>query len=681
MATTTRRGVRPQRRAGKGTASILLTFLGSMNLAITLLVAVAIASIIGTVLQQGQPYQDYLLKFGPFWFEVYEALGLYQVYSAPWFLAMLAFLVVSTSVCLVRNTPTMWKEMTRFRAHHQERSLRAFRERAEWHVDADADAVVERVRERLHRHGFRSRLKQGDGHQLVAAMRGASNRLGYVFTHLAIVVICVGALVDGNIVTQIQYWSGNLTVETRDIPVSQVDDSSRLPPRQSAFRGNVSIPEGSSAGVVFLRMGEGYVVQELPFRIHVEDFRIEHYDTGEPRSFESDVVLEAPDLDEPIRQTIRVNEPLIHDGHAIYQANFGDGGTRLSLRAWPLAGGEAAQFEGRVNEALDLPGDSGRRLELEDFEAFNIHPQEDAEDRRQVRHVGPSFTFRLRGRTGEALEYENYMQPVEVDGGLYYLSGVRRSPAEEFEYLHLPADPDGGLDRFMALLRELRSEEGVRAAAGRALLDMGVPDEGVRDRVAGEAHEMVTLLLDSGFDAVMAEQQQRAEARAGEAPERLLDFYRMVVERTLFEAYRAVLRDEGADPAEPAETDLVFYRDAISALTALPDYAAPVFLELEGYEHRQATGLQIARAPGQSVVYAGSLMLVIGVGLLFYVAHRRIWCWIRPEPTGGCRVLLAGASQRDPLGFARMFQTLKSDIGARLGGRPVDGGTGRGGEG
>ena len=47
---------------------------GSMNLAITLLVAIAIAAVIGTVVQQNQPYADYVLKFGPFWFEVFKRL-------------------------------------------------------------------------------------------------------------------------------------------------------------------------------------------------------------------------------------------------------------------------------------------------------------------------------------------------------------------------------------------------------------------------------------------------------------------------------------------------------------------------------------------------------------------------------------------------------------------------------
>lgn len=97
----------------------LFLFLGSMELAITLLITLAIASVIGTVLQQNQPYADYVIKFGPYWFEVFEQLGLYDVYSALWFLAILALLVISTSVCVIRHFPAMTKEMWQLRTNVQ----------------------------------------------------------------------------------------------------------------------------------------------------------------------------------------------------------------------------------------------------------------------------------------------------------------------------------------------------------------------------------------------------------------------------------------------------------------------------------------------------------------------------------------------------------------------------------
>ena len=64
-----------------------------MRFAITMFSFVAIASIIGTILKQNEPYESYLIKLGQFWFEIFEILGLYNVYQAFWFLAILIFLI------------------------------------------------------------------------------------------------------------------------------------------------------------------------------------------------------------------------------------------------------------------------------------------------------------------------------------------------------------------------------------------------------------------------------------------------------------------------------------------------------------------------------------------------------------------------------------------------------------
>ena len=83
----------------------LLPFLGSMGLAITLLVMLSIASVIGTLIRQGESWTNYQIKFGPFWFEVFRILQIYDVYSAPWFLCVLTFLLISTSLCIWHHTP------------------------------------------------------------------------------------------------------------------------------------------------------------------------------------------------------------------------------------------------------------------------------------------------------------------------------------------------------------------------------------------------------------------------------------------------------------------------------------------------------------------------------------------------------------------------------------------------
>ena len=51
----------------------------SMRFAISLLMIIAIAAIIGTVMQQNQPTPNYINQFGPFWFEIFDKLGLYTI--------------------------------------------------------------------------------------------------------------------------------------------------------------------------------------------------------------------------------------------------------------------------------------------------------------------------------------------------------------------------------------------------------------------------------------------------------------------------------------------------------------------------------------------------------------------------------------------------------------------------
>ncbi|MDI7066244.1 cytochrome c biogenesis protein ResB, partial [Klebsiella pneumoniae] len=81
-ATVSARKAKVTRRAWRNT----LDLLGSMRFAISLLVILSIASIIGTVLTQDDPYNNYVNQFGPFWADIFRSLGLYTVYSSGWFM-------------------------------------------------------------------------------------------------------------------------------------------------------------------------------------------------------------------------------------------------------------------------------------------------------------------------------------------------------------------------------------------------------------------------------------------------------------------------------------------------------------------------------------------------------------------------------------------------------------------
>jgi cytochrome c biogenesis protein len=651
----------PRARA-RTTTVIIMEFLGSMNLAITLLVAVAIASIIGTVLEQNRPYQDYLISFGPFWHEIFAGMGLYDVYSAGWFLLIIAFLVISTSVCVYRHTPTMIRDMRHFRLSVKEKSLRSFQHSVTVHMAASPGQVLDRAQRALSSRGYRVRTRDHGDHQVLSAMKGAANRMGYLLTHVAIVVICVGAVLDGRMPLKLAELSGRLVVETRDIPASQVPAVSRIGPNNPSFRGSVELPEGSSAGVIFIAMRDGYLVQELPFRIEVKEFRVEHHSTGAPRSFESDLVIHDNDLPEPLEYTIAVNHPLVYKGHAIYQASFGDGGSELNLNVWPFGprGLEPVPFEGKVFQSYPMDvADSGQwLLEITDFALHNVNPFLDESGARVNRNLGPSFTFRLRNRAGEFREFENYMVPFEQEGRLFFLSGVRGAPDEEFRYLHVPAAPNGGIERFMTFHAMLSTPEVVEQVVRQTVLS-GAPtlgDEDAQAQVARTMARLMELFAGGGYDAVAEEIDSRTPPDQVEA---VTEVFVRVLHAGLQALYLEVLAEEGLE--EITEADQIFLEDAVAAINAITHYGSPVFLQLTSFNQIEASGLMVTKSPGQAVVYFGSVMLTLGIFLLFYVAHRRVWVWVQPGEQGS-RTVFAGTSNRNMVEFNKEFDDLSAVV-------------------
>ena len=178
--------------------SVLLDFLGSMNLAITILVIIAIASAIGTVLKQNEPYNNYIIKFGPFWHEFFLSLNLYDIYSSSWFLVLLVFLVISTLTCIYRNTPNMLREMRNFRLNSKIKSLKTIEGSKSWTI-SDVDATEKTVARLFEVQGYQVRRKQHDDRTIIAGMRGRYNRLGYVFAHMGIIVLLVGGVMDSTV--------------------------------------------------------------------------------------------------------------------------------------------------------------------------------------------------------------------------------------------------------------------------------------------------------------------------------------------------------------------------------------------------------------------------------------------------------------------------------------------------
>ncbi len=633
-----------------------------MRFAVSLLTVLGIASIIGTVLKQNEPYTNYIIQFGQFWFEIFEVLGLYDVYHSVWFLLILLFLVISTSLCVYRNTPNMLREMRVWREHATEKSLRAFSHQHEYHASGTADEIRSGLTRFLTMRGFRFKtVRHDNGDELIAAKAGTYQRLGYIFTHAAIVIICVGGLMDGNVPFKVQELLGYKTVEVRDISASEVPAESRLSVANLSFRANMTLPEGTSADVAFMRMRDGYLVQELPFRVALKDFRIEHYATGQPKSFESDLVITDPDLEEPLEATISVNKPLIYKGVAIYQSDFQDGGSKLDFNLWGLFSEQATPLSvrGVIHDGVTLgEGDAALGIEFDDFRKFNILNLT-ADGKGKPQNVGPNVTFKVRDTQGQAREYVNYMQPLKLDDRFYFVSGMRPTLQDEYKYLRIPVDEDFEIEGFMrlrAVMMDKTTHAEIAQRMAASSLSADAADGDMRQKFESSVVQLLGAFADGGYTRIagLIEDSVPEEQRDNAA-----QTYIKIISGAALEANNLARERAGKQAAAPDEETLLFLQDSLNSLSDLFFYGAPFYLQLKEYEHREASGLQLTRSPGKNLVYSGSVLLVLGIFAMIYIRERRIWMLVKPDN----RVLFAMASNRKnrdlDMEFARYQEQLQ----------------------
>lgn len=667
-----------QKARMQGPARAGLELLASMRFAVSLLTVVAIASTLGTVLKQGEPYANYLNQFGPFWFPAFQGLGLYSVYSTWWFLLILAFLVASTSLCLWRNTPRMLREIGRFQLGLRERAFDNFPQRAQFAVAAPAHDAVERATAYLRNNGFAVRSSQVAGGTLIAAQAGMFRRFGYVLAHSAIVLVCVGGLADSDAIVKLQLALGAKQPVRGDVRLADVPEHSRLGTGNLSFRGNTLIPEGKSSDVTVINVGDGMLVQELPFSLSLKQFQIEHYSTGQPRLFASEVIVTDKDTKESFNARIEVNKPLIHKGIAVYQASFDDGGTLIKIAARNLFGGAAPVrfFEGRIGEVLSLElGGTSYQIEFTAFRPFNIENVGAAEpeqagslmsrmrsslgsasrlqSRRDLRNVGPSYQYKLRDNAGQAREYHNYMLPIQVDGRWLLMTGMRDAPGDAFRYLRMPLDDNATLDEF-ARLRDAVLDKALYADVGRRFaLTAAKSDalnETMRTRLQETAERVLETFSSRGFQSVA---DFLEKAVPDDEREKAADIYVRVLQGAAWEAWMLARERAGLKRLQPDAGQARFVQDALNAVSDTFFYGVPVYMQMSGFDEIKASVFQLTRSPGKPIVYLGCGLLVLGIFAMFYLRERRLWLLIKSD--GVAR--LAYSPTRRTLDEDEMFST------------------------
>lgn len=249
----------------------LLDLLSSLRLAIGLLLALALASAVGTLVPQNAPPEQYHRLYGPGLRKLIFALGLQDVYASWWFVLLMALLGGSVLCCSLRRLPATWRAVRR-----APRGPGSLPLRREARVSASPQEAARRLREALG-------PPRWEGEGWLAWQWGAMRRLSPHLVHLSFLVILAGAAVTA----------------------------------LCGFKGELYLRPGQVASAVRSNRG----LRPLGFSLRCEGFRMERYPDGTPKDYRTRVsVLEGGRVVR--RAVIRVNHPLRHRGITFYQASY-----------------------------------------------------------------------------------------------------------------------------------------------------------------------------------------------------------------------------------------------------------------------------------------------------------------------------------------------------------------------
>jgi len=275
--------------SGKGDGTLfgkIRKILCSVKTTIAILIAIALFSVIGTLLPQGHPgdtADSYSLIFS-----IFNTLQFYDIFHSFWFVLLAFLLALNLIFCTwyrLLSASLPWPPK-----NHSESKKFPDPPGGEAKILHSNHPLAEEARhcETVLKKYFRTlSRKDRENETVLHAEKGILSTYGVYMIHASILLVLLGFILDAFL----------------------------------GIEGTMTIMEGESDHLLYLQGEKG--VRKLDFDVRCDRFLLSLYDTGAPKMYRSDLTFlkNGKDLH---KDTLLVNHPIAFGGLRFYQASYGE---------------------------------------------------------------------------------------------------------------------------------------------------------------------------------------------------------------------------------------------------------------------------------------------------------------------------------------------------------------------
>jgi len=287
-----------------------IRFFTSIRLAIVLLIILAVASVLGTLIPQQRSLEEYAVRYGRLASPLIR-LQMTQLYHSIWYLALLGLFALNIIVCTLTRLSPKWRRAVKPHILAESKSLLALKVKDRYRKSAPLSEVKADLEKSLASSRYRLRTEAKDAKVHLLARKKILGIFGSDVVHLGLLIILAGGIFSG----------------------------------LTSIRKELAIKEGQTLPV-----------PRAFFEIRLDKFTTEYYPDGSVKAWKSAVtVLEkaAPVL----AKTIVVNKPLTYRGYSFYQSSFGWDWDDPRLEIWAKKKSDPAflkKLKLKVGEKIQL---------------------------------------------------------------------------------------------------------------------------------------------------------------------------------------------------------------------------------------------------------------------------------------------------------------------------------------